>query len=86
MKDERSKPKFWGEYSALSYRVLKGARSPVVVYEAGNSPLESQGYVSADKGVGLVVMRKFCESTTKEMAAEAGGEYAGVSEADDDEE
>ncbi len=48
------------------------------VYEAGNSPYESQAYVSAKDGVGIKRMRQFCISTAHDIAKEQKAHYAGV--------
>jgi hypothetical protein len=56
-----SKPYIIGEYNALEYKVLiYSDKFPngEEVYSAGNSPFDSQGYVDADKGVGLERMKQ----------------------------
>jgi len=64
-----------GYYNALEYRIeLDG----VEVYTAGNSPHESQTYVTADMGVGLRTMRSYCITTSKALAKEHNAEYVGV--------
>lgn len=78
--------KYLGRYSATSYEVVKISEDGIesVVFTAGNSKLDSQIYVTADKGVGIDRMRSFCEITTTEYADENKGEYVGV-EIDEDE-
>lgn len=69
----------FGEYSAEEYRVYVDDCGNVdEVYQAGNSPCDSQGYVTSADGVGLRAMRSFCASTAKEIAQELGGKYAGI--------
>lgn len=52
------------------------------IYTAGNSPFDSQGYVSARNGVGLQTMRKYCIQTSKELARENNAQYIGVERED----
>jgi hypothetical protein len=56
-----------GEYSASLYVVYSDDEE---IYRAGNSPYDSQGYVSADSGIGLEAMRAFCRTTCRAMSAE----------------
>lgn len=63
-------PVYTGYYNGLKYVILRNSRK---VYEAGNSPLDSQGYVSEDEGVGIEQMKNFCKSTAQEMATENQG-------------
>ena len=48
------------------------------IYEAGNSPFDSQGYTSEENGVGLEIMREYCELTSKKIATERKAKYLGV--------
>jgi hypothetical protein len=76
-----TKPYIIGEYNALEYKVLNYSDkfpNGEEVYSAGNSPFDSQGYVDADKGVGLERMKQFCEQTAKEISVENGIEYKGI--------
>lgn len=70
-----NKPKVTGLYTALAYIVKLDGR---VIYQAGNSPLESQVYLPAVQGVGLETMRKFCEQTAKELAEQHNADFVGV--------
>ena len=56
-----------GYYNELHYRIELNSKQ---VYEAGNHPLDSGSYVSANQGVGLRKMRHYCYQTTKEIAEE----------------
>ena len=71
-----------GTYSKLDYTIWHNGRE---VYTAGNSPHDSQAYVSAKKGVSLRKMRTMCISTAKEMAAEQNVKYGGVTREQDHE-
>ena len=64
-----------GRYNELEYEVEVDGK---IIYEAGNSPFDSQVYTSADDGVGLETMRKYCEQTTKNIAEEQGAKFIGV--------
>ncbi len=59
-----------GYYNNLGYRIEDEEGNEL--YTAGNSPHDSQVYVSADAGVGLERIKEFCETTLKEMAEEQG--------------
>ena len=66
-----------GRYNAFKYEIV-GSHSngnEEFLYQAGNSPYDSEGYVSADKGVGLETMRKYCGITAKEFAKEYNCEF-----------
>jgi hypothetical protein len=56
-----------GEYTALAYVVYLNGKA---IYQAGNSHLDSQGYVPAKKGVGIRQMREWCRQTAQELAKE----------------
>jgi len=64
-----------GYYSELEYSVEIDGEE---VYQAGNSPFDSQGYVDASSGVGLETMRTYCEQTTKAIANENRAKYIGI--------
>jgi hypothetical protein len=71
-------PVIVGEYNELMYSILKmypGGRTEMI-YQAGNSPLDSQIYLSADKGVGLEKMKEYCINTANETAEEEGLKYS----------
>lgn len=57
-----------GKYNELCYVIMDGYNE--VLYQGGNQHGDSQGYVSAEKGVGLETMRQYCESTLVEMVEE----------------
>lgn len=64
-----------GYYNERKYQIdVDGTE----VYQAGNSPYESQDYLNADEGVGLEKMRTYCISTAKEIARENNAQYIGV--------
>jgi hypothetical protein len=48
------------------------------IYRAGNSPLDSQAYVSDEDGVGVDRMREFCTTTSKDLAKEHHAKFVGV--------
>jgi len=56
-----------GTYNAYFYHVYS---DDSIIYTAGNSPCDSQAYVNPVEGVGLEQMKKFCQSTCEELAAE----------------
>ncbi len=64
-----------GEYDATEYRIFLDGEE---VYSAGNAPGDSQAIVSPESGVGLATMKRFCIQTAKEIAAESGARYGGV--------
>ena len=70
-----------GEYSAESYRVFQDGQE---IYQAGNAPGDSQGYVDTNRGVGLAWMRNFCRITTKELASEKSAKFGGIQRMDGD--
>lgn len=75
----------YGEYSAESYTIYSGSGADYQpLYTAGNSPFESQGYLPAERGVGLDQMREFCIATAMEMSAELGEKFIGVEESEDE--
>jgi len=68
----------YGVYNELQYEIWEtGGEAPL--YTGGNSPAESQTFVSAEEGVGKDRMREFCEITGKELAAEQGVTWSGAS-------
>ncbi len=70
-----------GYYNEREYRVEVDKEK---IYQAGNSPFDSQVYVSAEDGVGLDAMRRYCEKTSRDMAEEEGAEYLGVEYLEDE--
>jgi hypothetical protein len=70
-----SKPKITGLYTALAYVIKLDGK---VIYQAGNSPLESQVYLPETQGVGLATMKEFCEQTAKELAEQHNADFIGV--------
>lgn len=70
-----NKSKVTGLYTALAYIIKLDGK---VIYQAGNSSLESQVYLPAGQGVGLATMRKFCEQTAKELAEQHKAEFVSV--------
>lgn len=64
-----------GYYNTLQYSVALNGEE---VYKAGNSPYDSQIYVSANDGVGLAKMKSFCIQTSKDLAKEHKAKYLGV--------
>ena len=72
-----------GYYSAQQYYIVKGTE---VIYTAGNSAYDSQGFVPAKDGVGIVKMKEYCEQTGKQMAKEFGLEFTGTMKVEEKEE
>lgn len=74
--DKRMKlSKVIGRYNELEYEVeLDGE----VIYSAGNSPFDSQVYTDKETGVGLAVMKEYCEYTSREFAKEHKAKFMGV--------
>jgi hypothetical protein len=70
-----------GYYNALEYRVEIDGKE---VYQAGNSPDDSQAYTSKENGVGLRTMRSYCIYTTHEIAKENHAKYGGVERMEED--
>lgn len=68
-------PGYHGIYNELEYSIAD--QSGDTVYQAGNSPWDSQAYLSKEEGVGLETMKEYCEQTGKELAEEAGVEWEG---------
>ena len=71
-----------GEYSVTCYRVFQDGRE---VYMASNAHGDSQAFVDRESSVGLSQMREFCETTTRDMAAELSAKYGGIQESDEEE-
>ncbi len=72
----KNPPAIHGEYSRNGYEVWIGAR---VVYSAANHANDSsQPAICKEDRLPLRTMRKFCTRTTREMAVERGGFFAGV--------
>jgi len=69
-------PVIHGEYSRLGYEVWMAGR---VVYSAGNHVHDStQPATCREDRLPLRTIRKFCQRTTREIAVERGGIFAGV--------
>ena len=64
-------------YNELGYRV-HNITTNKELYTAGNSPFDSQCYVSVVDGVGLEAIKQYCEQTTKDIAKENNAKYAGI--------
>jgi hypothetical protein len=71
------KHRYIGYYNELEYKIFDFDKMELV-YSAGNHPYDSQGYISAEKGVGLDKMREYCEHTGKEQSRENGAEWLGA--------
>jgi hypothetical protein len=73
-----------GFYHAHGYNlhVLEGGLLEQV-YEAGNSPHDSDTTVPVKQGVGLETLHKYCEQTGREMARELGIPWAGCEKEED---
>ena len=81
MTNAENKPTYNGIYNELYYYVMRhDKRGAKEVNRTGNSPDDSQVYVSAEKGVGLDTMRQYCEYTTKMLADDEGGIVGTVTE------
>jgi len=70
-----------GRYNAHEYEIEVDGE---IVYRAGNSPLDSQGYVSKQDGIGIAEMKEYCIHTTKQEARERGIRYLGVEKLEED--
>jgi hypothetical protein len=69
-------PSVRGEYSRHGYEVWMGGR---LVYAAGNHVQDStQPATRKEDRLPLRTIRKFCFKTTREIAVERGGVFAGV--------
>ena len=64
-----------GYYNELEYRVEVEGNE---VYQAGNSPLDSQTYTDKESGVGLKTMKEFCKQTSRDIALERQAQVEGV--------
>jgi hypothetical protein len=69
-----------GYYNEIEYKVFIIGESGLIkhLYNAGNSPLDSQQYVNAEDGIGLEKMKEYCEQTSKELAKENNLPFAGI--------
>lgn len=65
----------YATYNELRYEVFVDGKS---IYEAGNNPLDSASFVSAEKGVGKDKMKQYAEQTGKEIAEEHNCKFEGV--------
>jgi hypothetical protein len=69
-------PVIHGEYNGNGYEVWIGGR---LVYAAGNHVHDStQPAVCEEDRLPIQIIRKFCTRTTREIAVERGGVFAGV--------
>ncbi len=71
----------FARYNELGYEVIvtgSDGWDEEVIYRAGNSPLDSQVYVSAEEGVGKKEMKQCAEDTAKELAEERELDFIGV--------
>lgn len=64
-----------GEYTALAYVIYLNGKA---IYQAGNSHSDSQGYVPANRGVGIRQMREWCRQTAQELAKEYNAQVGDV--------
>ena len=69
-----------GYYNEIEYEVFIIGESGLIklLYNAGNSKLDSQQYVSAEDGIGLEKIKEYCEQTSKELAKENNLPFAGI--------
>lgn len=65
--------RIYAEYNELKYEIFD--QDGQVLYQAGNSPLDSQTYLSKEDGVGLETMKKYAIQTGKEIAKEHNGQF-----------
>ena len=80
----KTPPLVHGEYGRNGYEVWIGSR---VVYSAGNHVRDSiQPAMCGEDRLPLHTIRKFCIKTTREIAAERGGRFAGVEQVEEDSE
>ena len=78
----RQQPVIHGEYSRNGYEVWIGGRA---VYAAGNHVHDStQPAMCQQDRLPLRTIRKFCIRTTREIAAERRGIFAGVERVKED--
>lgn len=69
---------FYHEHGYNIHEVSDGKKlSDEPVYQAGNSPYDSSMMVPVERGESLDTLKKWCEQTGKEMAAEQGVEWGG---------
>ncbi len=64
-----------GYYNELEYTIEIDGKE---VYQASNSPFDSQGYTDKQGGVGLKVMKAYCHETALDIAKEYHAKYIGV--------
>ena len=76
-----------GRYNAHRFQVVQlypdGGEDQL--YEAGNSPTDSQVFTTAELGVGLETMKEWCTQTAQEYSCLMGWEFTGVEPLDEDE-
>jgi hypothetical protein len=66
--------KVTGYYNEWEYYINLDGQE---IYRAGNSPFDSQGYVTPDLGVGVNTMQEYCVKTARQLAAEHKAVYVG---------
>ena len=54
-----------------------------IVYQAGNSPYDSQDWISRDKGLDLKTLRSYAIQTGKEIAEENNTSFLGIERMED---
>lgn len=66
-----------GHFYSRGYEIIN--RRNVIIYSAGNHPLDSQRFISPSEGLSIKTLEKFCEQTGKELAKENGEKWLGCS-------
>lgn len=72
------KEEIYGLYNEYHYTVNSGDKE---LYEAGNSPYDSQTYVTDLENYDVVpieTMKEYCEQTCKNIAEERNAKFVGV--------
>jgi hypothetical protein len=69
-----------GYYNELEYHIalMDDGILKEDLYQAGNSPDDSNQYMPYDEGVGLDKMKEYCIKTGKDIAKEKGLPFLGV--------
>ena len=67
---------FFAEYNEFEYSIYNSKSE--LVYRAGNSPFDSQQFVSAEDGVGIEKMREYAIYTGNNFADDMDGVFIGA--------
>lgn len=74
-----------GQYNENGYNVdlINSHGVRITYYNAGNSPYDSQVYVSPEDGLSLETLKEFCAQTSQEIAKELNATFLGIEPIED---